>query len=130
MSAAIQGLDHFVLTVADADRTAAFYTGILGMPLVAFGDNRLALQAGGQKINIHVAGKGVTPHAASPRPGSGDFCLIGSRPVAELAAELESKGVPVELGPVPRTGAAGPLLSIYVRDPDGNLVEIANRAED
>lgn len=128
MHAGISGLDHLVLTVADSDRTVRFYGEILGMPVVAFGDGRLAIQAGRQKINIHVAGKEFSPYAAKPLPGSADFCLISSRPVTELVPELEANGVAVELGPLPRTGAVGPLESIYVRDPDGNLVEIATCA--
>ena len=122
----IQGLDHFVLTVADSARTARFYGDILGMEIVTFDEGRLALRMGSQKINIHVAGREFEPHAAKPLPGSADFCLIAARPVTELVPELEQQGVAVELGPVRRTGATGQLLSIYIRDPDGNLVELAN----
>ena len=129
MSLGINGLDHFVLTVADSERTVRFYTGILGMEIETFGGSRLAIRMGAQKINIHVAGREFEPYAATPQAGAGDFCLLTDRPVAELVPEIEARGGTVELGPVPRTGATGPLLSIYLRDPDGNLVEIANKVQ-
>ena len=122
----ILGIDHFVLTVADSGRTAQFYGEILGMEIITFDEGRMALRLGNQKINIHVAGQERKPHAVKPVPGSGDFCLITTRPVAELVPELESRGVAVEHGPVRQAGATEPLLSIYFRDPDGNLVELAN----
>ena len=126
MSLGIESIDHFVLTVADAEQTLYFYNGILGMAVETFGEGRLALRLGNQKINIHVAGQEFKPHAIKPLPGSADFCLISSRPLAEIVPEIETRGGSIELGPVQRTGATGPLLSIYLRDPDGNLVEIAN----
>ena len=125
----IQGLDHLVLSVTDLQRTLAFYTGHLGMTEVRYGDGRVALVFGGQKINLHSAASPCLPHALLPTPGSADLCFIVAEPVAELQAILEKAGVPVEQGPVPRTGATGPLLSIYLRDPDGNLVELANRVD-
>ena len=127
MSLGINSIDHFVLTVANCDNTLHFYGDILGMKIETFGDNRLAIRMGEQKINIHVAGREIAPHAASPLPGTGDFCLISSRPVEELVAVIEARGGIIELGPVARTGASCPLQSIYLRDPDGNLVEIANK---
>jgi catechol 2,3-dioxygenase-like lactoylglutathione lyase family enzyme len=119
-------IDHFVLTVADIDRTCDFYARALGMEPVTFGDGRRALAFGAHKINLHAAGREFEPKAARPTPGSGDFCLITETPIEDLVRHLSSEGIAVELGPVPRTGAGGPLLSIYFRDPDGNLVEVAN----
>jgi len=125
----IQSLDHLVLTVADIGATVAFYTGHLGMEAVSFGDGRRALAFGSQKINLHRAGREFEPKAARPTPGSGDLCFLTGVPVGELAEELASKGIGIEEGPVTRTGATGPLLSIYIRDPDGNLIEISNLVE-
>lgn len=123
----LKALDHFVLTVADIEATVAFYTRHLGMEAVRFGaEGRVALTFGAQKINLHRAGAEYEPHAARPTAGSGDFCLLAETPVEEIAAALEAAGIEVEEGPVARTGARGPLRSIYLRDPDGNLVEIAN----
>ncbi len=121
-------LDHLVLTVADLDRTLAFYTGHLGLREIRFGEGRVALGVGNQKINLHVAGAELAPRAARATPGSADLCFLVAEPVAEIAGRLADAGLAVELGPVPRTGAAGPILSIYLRDPDGNLVELANPA--
>lgn len=125
----LERIDHLVLTVADVSATCAFYQR-LGMQVVRFGEGRTALAFGGAKINLHEAGRELEPRARSPVPGSADFCLIAAAPVAEIAARLVDAGVTVEAGPVPRTGATGPLLSIYVRDPDGNLVELANLLAD
>ena len=123
----IQGLDHLVLTVTDMARTLAFYTGHLGMTAVSFGEGRRALRFGEQKINLHPADAPFVPHALLPTPGSADLCFIVDQPVTELAEQLRAAGVVVEQGPVSRTGATGPLQSIYLRDPDGNLIELANR---
>ncbi len=128
MTLGIESLNHFVLTVADAGETVRFYNGILGMKVETFDKDRLALRFGNQKINIHVAGQEFEPHAAKPLRGSADFCLVSSRPMAELIQEIETRGGAIELGPVPRTGATSPLQSIFLREPDGNLVEIANKA--
>ncbi|HYD65675.1 VOC family protein [Azospirillum sp.] len=123
----IDRLDHFVLTVRDLDATVDFYTRVLGMELVTFGaQGRKALSFGSQKINLHVAGKEFEPKARSPVPGSADVCFITATPIAEVQAHLAAHGVAVEEGPVPRTGAVGPITSVYIRDPDGNLVEISN----
>lgn len=121
-------LDHFVLTVASIEATVRFYREIAGAEHVVFGENRHALRFGAQKINLHEAGKELTLVARRPTPGAGDFCLLTDEPLADVAARLATLGIPLEAGPVPRTGAQGPLLSLYLRDPDGNLVEIANRA--
>jgi catechol 2,3-dioxygenase-like lactoylglutathione lyase family enzyme len=128
----IASIDHFVLTVADIAATCAFYEKTLGMGIERFrpadgSAERVALKFGSQKINLHQAGAEFKPHARMPVAGSGDFCLITSTPIHQVKAHLIECGVAVELGPVPRTGAVGKLDSIYFRDPDGNLVEVANR---
>jgi catechol 2,3-dioxygenase-like lactoylglutathione lyase family enzyme len=122
----IDRIDHFVLTVRDLAVTAAFYERVLGMRLVAFGNGRKALAFGRQKINLHEAGREFEPKARAPMPGSGDFCLITERPLDEIARHLAACGVAIEEGPVAKTGAIGPIRSLYIRDPDGNLVEISN----
>lgn len=118
-------LDHFVLTVRSIAATSDFYAKARGFEAITV-DGRTALHFAGHKINLHEAGHEFEPKARAPTPGSGDFCLISDEPVADIAARLERLGVSVEEGPVARTGARHPLVSIYVRDPDGNLVEIAN----
>jgi catechol 2,3-dioxygenase-like lactoylglutathione lyase family enzyme len=120
----IRSLDHVVLTVADVDRTVAFYES-LGMRRDTFGDGRVALRFGDQKLNLHQAGAEITPHAARPTPGSADLCFLAEGSIEEVGGALARAGVPVELGPVARTGATGPITSLYVRDPDGNLVELS-----
>lgn len=122
----IASLDHLVLTVRDLEATIAFYTRVLGMHEVTFGAGRKALAFGGQKINLHAAGREFEPKADRPTPGSADFCLLSDTPVEDWLAHLARHGVAVLEGPVARTGAVGPLRSIYLRDPDDNLVEIAN----
>jgi catechol 2,3-dioxygenase-like lactoylglutathione lyase family enzyme len=121
----IERLDHLVLTVADLDATIAFYTGVLGFEALTFAGGRRALAFGPNRINLHVAGREFEPKAATPVPGSGDICLICADPPDVVLAELAAHGVEVVEGPVARQGAAGALESVYVRDPDGNLVEIA-----
>lgn len=123
----IRALDHFVLTVASIEASSAFYSRALGFGVETFGpDKRTALTFGAQKINLHEAGREFTPRARAATPGSGDFCLLSDTPVEEVAAHLGSIGVAIEEGPVRRTGATGPLVSVYFRDPDGNLVEVSN----
>ncbi len=122
----IDRLDHFVLTVADIDATCAFYERALGMTVVTFGSGRKALAFGRQKINLHQAGREFEPKALRPTPGSGDFCLIAKTPLDAVVTHLVACGVAIEEGPVERTGATGPIRSIYLRDPDRNLIEIAN----
>lgn len=124
----IDRLDHLVLTVHDLDATVAFYTKVLGMEAVTFRGGRRALTFGHSKINLHEAGREFEPKAARPTPGSADLCLIVDEPVDRIITELASHGVPLEEGPVDRTGATGPLLSVYVRDPDDNLIELSNYA--
>jgi len=116
-------LDHLVLTVADLDATIAFYTSVLGMDVVTFSGDRKALTFGTSKINLHRAGHEFEPKALRPTPGSADLCFIVDTPVDDLARHL---GVPIEEGPVERTGATGPIRSIYLRDPDQNLIELSN----
>ncbi|MFF1397388.1 VOC family protein [Streptomyces sp. NPDC058287] len=124
----IDRLDHLVLTVHDLDATVAFYTKVLGMEAVTFRGGRRALTFGHSKINLHEAGREFEPKAARPTPGSEDLCLIVDEPVDRIVAELASHGVPLEEGPVERTGATGAILSVYVRDPDDNLIELSNYA--
>ena len=121
----IDRLDHIVLTVVDISATIAFYSRILGMQELTFGDQRKALAFGQQKINLHSAGRPIAPHAASPAPGSADLCFIVAGGIQEVLAHLQICGVALETGPVPRTGATGPITSVYFRDPDGNLLEVA-----
>lgn len=121
----ITSLDHLVLTVHDLDATVRFYVAGLGMRLEVFGEGRRALHFGQQKINLHVVGREFEPKAARPTAGAGDLCFLTERPLAEVGARLDELGYPVIEGPVARTGASGPITSIYVRDPDGNLIEIA-----
>lgn len=121
----IERLDHWVLTVRDVDATVAFYERVLGMRAITFGNGRRALAFGQQKINLHPAQTPLRPHAAQPTPGSGDLCLITRTPIEEVIIELENAGVAIEQGPAPRTGALGPIISVYFRDPDGNLIEVA-----
>ncbi|GAA3516085.1 hypothetical protein GCM10022220_65180 [Actinocatenispora rupis] len=122
----VTALDHLVLTVADADRTTEFYRRVMGMRPVVFGGGRRALAFGSSKINLHVVGHEVVPHAARPTPGSADLCLLVDATPDALLAHLAACGVVVEEGPVPRTGARGPITSVYLRDPDGNLVELSS----
>ena len=122
----VRSLDHLVLTVRDLRSTIAFYTRALGMEEVTFAGGRKALAFGTQKINLHEAGREFEPKAQHPTPGSADLCFLTETPVEQYAARLAALGIAVIEGPVARTGAVGPLWSIYVRDPDLNLIEIAN----
>jgi catechol 2,3-dioxygenase-like lactoylglutathione lyase family enzyme len=122
----IDRIDHVVLTVFDLGRTCDFYSRVLGMKVVTFGEGRTALTFGRQKINLHLAGREFEPKALKPAPGSMDLCFITQTPIDEVAAHLRSLDVKIVEGPVPKTGAVGALNSVYIRDPDGNLVEISN----
>lgn len=116
-------IDHFVLTVADAKASLAFYDAALDIEGRSEA-GRFWLELAGQKINLHERGRELSPHASVPAPGAGDFCLTSDRPLEEVMERLARAGVAVEVGPVDRQGARGPMRSIYFRDPDGNLVEI------
>ncbi|MCT4559044.1 MAG: VOC family protein [Pelagimonas sp.] len=129
MSPAVQSLDHLVLTVADLKATCQFYHDILGMTPEAFqpadGSTRWALKFGTQKINLHQAGQEFDPKSQTPTPGSADLCFLTDLPVDAWQDHLTKHMIEIEEGPVRRTGASGPILSIYIRDPDLNLIEIA-----
>lgn len=122
-------LDHLVLTVKDIELTIAFYQRVLGMEVVTFGTGRKALSFGSQKINLHQYGKEFEPKADRPMPGSADLCFITSVPLDEVLEHFNACGVTVLEGPIRRTGATGPILSLYLRDPDFNLIEVSNRIE-
>jgi catechol 2,3-dioxygenase-like lactoylglutathione lyase family enzyme len=122
----IEGVDHLVLTVASLERTVAFYADVLGMRAEKFGDGRWALHFGAQKFNLHEAGHEFEPKARRPTPGSVDICLVAATPLDEVIRVLGDRGVPIIEGPVDRDGARGPMRSVYVRDPDDNLVEICH----
>ena len=125
----ISRIDHIVLTVADIDATCEFYSRALNMQVLSFGAGRIALSFGQQKINLHQAGKEFEPKAMRPTPGSADICLITETPISQVMLHLQACGVDLLEGPVRRTGATGPLLSVYCRDPDSNLIEISNYIE-
>ncbi len=118
-------MDHLVLTVADVDRTADFYLRVLGMEPVTFGDGRMALRFGSQKINLHQTGEEFEPKATHPTPGSADLCFVTDAPPQEVAEYLVSQDVEIVEGPVEREGALGGMVSVYFRDPDGNLIEVS-----
>ena len=122
----VDRLDHLVLTVASIEATVTFYTRVLGMDVVTFGAGRTALTFGASKINLHEAGHEFEPKALRPTPGSADICLIVEDGIADVVAQLATAGVSVEAGPVERTGATGPIVSCYLRDPDHNLIELSN----
>jgi len=121
----VERLDHLVLTVADVEASMAFYSRVLGMEPVDFGDGRRALAFGDQKINLHPATRPLEPHASVPSPGSADLCLLADTPIPNVVEHLRRCNVAVETGPVRRTGARGPITSVYIRDPDGNLIELS-----
>ena len=122
----IDRLDHLVLTVKNLNVTCSFYTTVLGMQELTFGNGRKALAFGDQKINLHERGNEIDPKASNPMPGSADLCFITTVPLPEVIKHIRSCGVDILEGPVGRTGAVGPLISIYFRDPDGNLIEVSN----
>ena len=122
----IDRIDHIVLTVRSIERTCEFYSRALGMEVVTFGEGRKALMFGEQKINLHEAGKEFEPKALHPTAGSADLCFITETPLARVIDHMRASGVEIVEGPAKRTGARGPIESIYVRDPDGNLIEVSN----
>jgi len=122
----IDRLDHLVLTVQNIETTCAFYSNVLGMQVITFGDDRKALKFGQQKLNLHQAGHEFEPKASVPTPGSADLCLVTKTPLEQVMDHLRSHGVAIETEIVQRTGAIGTIRSIYLRDPDGNLLELSN----
>ena len=122
----IESIDHVVLTVRDLDRTCDFYQSVLGFEVTTFGGGRKGLRFGRQKLNLHQYGREFEPKALHPTPGSVDLCFITTTPLDEVRRELGEKGIAIEVGPVEKIGAVGKLLSVYVRDPDQNLIEISN----
>lgn len=124
----IDRLDHLVLTTAHEAQCVHFYCTVLGMALQTFGEGRKAFVFNGQKINLHIQGREFEPKAQHPLPGALDLCFIASIPLAQVQQRLAEHGIAIECGPVQRTGARGPILSVYVRDPDHNLIEISEYA--
>lgn len=122
----IDSLDHLVLTVSSIPDTLAFYTKVLGMEEITFGEGRKALAFGKQKINLHQHHQEFEPKADHPTPGSADLCFLTSTPIGECVDQLRFHGVDIIEGPVKRTGAQGEIISVYIRDPDNNLIEISN----
>lgn len=122
----ISHLDHLVLTVASIENTCNFYQTVLGFEVITFKGDRKALKFGNQKINLHQQGNEFEPKALQPTPGSADLCFISDTPISEVVAQLNQLNIQIEEGPVERTGAMHPILSVYIRDPDQNLIEISN----
>ena len=121
----IDRLDHVVFTVASIERTLDFYRRVLGMEPVTFAGGRRGLAFGRQKINLHEVGKEFTPRAHRALAGTADLCLIAAVPLDQVVAHLKAEGIAIEQGPVPKSGATGPITSIYFRDPDLNLIEVS-----
>lgn len=117
--------DHCVLTVADIDATVDFYERVLDMEVVTFGDRRKALKFADSKINLHEVGKEIEPTALRPGPGTEHLCFVVSDPLEQVIDSIKKTETPIESGPIERVGAVGPLLSVYVRDPDQNLIEVS-----
>jgi catechol 2,3-dioxygenase-like lactoylglutathione lyase family enzyme len=122
----IEGIDHIVLTVENIEATCEFYGRILGMRVITFGGGRKALSFGRHKINLHEYGKEFEPKAEKPTTGSADLCFMTDVPVSDVIEHLTVNGIVILEGPVRRTGASGPIISVYFRDPDGNLIEVSN----
>ncbi|TWF93833.1 VOC family protein [Saccharopolyspora dendranthemae] len=126
----IDRVDHLVLTVADVDTAVEFYRDVLGMEPVEFPGDRRAVRFGEQTIKLHAASELVEPTATHPVPGSANLCFITSQALADVQEHLRNNEVRIEEGPVGRTGSQGPITSLYLRDPDGNLIEIARYDEE
>ena len=124
----IKSIDHIVLTTANLERCLEFYTQVLGMQLERYGAGRIALRFGNHKFNVHPPGFDAGIKARTPTPGSLDLCFLADVPLSEVIARLNSRGIEIEEGPIERTGARFAIRSVYVRDPDGNLVEISEKA--
>ena len=119
-------LDHVVVNVSDVNRACEFYERVLGAEIVEFGAGRKAVQIGNQKLNLHDAGSRADPVASHPAVGAADLCILTETPIADVVHHLGALAVEIIVGPVERTGATGPILSVYIRDPDGSLIEISN----
>jgi catechol 2,3-dioxygenase-like lactoylglutathione lyase family enzyme len=126
----VKRIDHLVLTVADIEHSVEFYSRVMGMQRIEFGEGRVALGFGAQKINLHRRGREFSPHAGQVQTGSADLCFVIEEPVEKALEELRDHGVNVIEGPVARTGAEGDIVSVYFRDPDRNLIEICNYVRD
>ncbi len=126
----VHRLDHLVLTVKDMDAASEFYSEVLGMEPLIFSDNRKGLAFGDQKINLHQAGHELEPKASKPTPGSADLCFVTQTPLSDVVNHVRSFNIDILEGPVKKSGAKGSILSIYFRDPDGNLIEVSNTADD
>ena len=126
----VKQIDHLVLTVADIERSVEFYSSVMGMQRVEFGEGRIALAFGAQKINLHQRGREFSPRAGQVQTGSADLCFVIEEPVEQAFEELHNHGVDIVEGPVPRTGALGGIVSVYFRDPDDNLIEVCNYVAD
>jgi catechol 2,3-dioxygenase-like lactoylglutathione lyase family enzyme len=124
----IGSIDHIVLTTRDLERCLDFYTRVLGMRIERYGDNRIALRFGHHKFNVHPPGFDAGIKARVPTPGSLDLCFLADRPLDEVIEHVKRENVAVEEGPINRTGARFTIRSVYVRDPDGNLIEISEKA--
>ena len=122
----ITNIDHIVLTVKDIDVTTQFYESVMGMTKERFGEGRVALKFGNQKINLHVHGNEFEPKATKPVPGSEDLCFVTETELKDAMDHVQGNGVSIIEGPVTRTGATGKIISFYFRDPDGNLIEVSN----
>jgi len=129
MSITVKSLDHLVLTVASIDETCEFYERAMGMKTTTFGEGRKALVFGDQKFNLHQKGKEFEPKALAPTPGSADLCLLVETPMDDVIEHLRACNVAIEEGPIQRTGATQPILSVYLRDPDDNLIELSKPIE-
>ena len=125
----IDRIDHIVITAFDVERTLDFYSKVMGMEPITFAGGRRGLAFGKQKINLHQSGREFEPKALKPTPGSMDLCFITETPLAEVISHLKSHGVAIAQGPVEKTGAQGSMMSVYFRDPDGNLIEVSNYGE-
>jgi len=126
----VKRIDHLVLTVAYIERSVDFYSRVLGMEKIVFGEGRIALGFGAQKINLHQVGREFSPRAGQAQAGSADLCLVIEESLEQALQELQELGVEVIEGPVPRTGATGEIVSVYLRDPDQNLIEVCNYLQD
>ena len=124
----VRGIDHLVLTTTDVERCVEFYTRVLGMQKLEYGSGRIALAFGEQKINVHPVNAAITPLPSRPTPGAVDLCVLSAVPLHDVLEHFRTQGVEVIEGPVARNGARFPLLSVYIRDPDGNLIEVAEPA--